>query len=72
VLAFGDRFHLRVGEAGGAAQAVLARLPDRLKAAGVRLDRLQPVPPSLEDVFISLLQAQANSLARGGQGGAHG
>jgi ABC-2 type transport system ATP-binding protein len=55
VITFGDRFHVRVREADGP----LARLPAALAAAGVTVDRLRPVPPSLEDVFISLLQAQA-------------
>jgi ABC-2 type transport system ATP-binding protein len=51
VLAFGDRLHLRVAETSGP----LGRLPDALAAAGVHVDRLRPVAPSLEDVFISLL-----------------
>jgi ABC-2 type transport system ATP-binding protein len=55
VLAFGDRFHLRVRSPEGP----LARLPVALAAAGVRLERLRPAAPSLEDVFIALLQARA-------------
>ena len=54
VLTFGDRFHLRVTRIEGP----LARLPAALAAAGVAADRLRPIPPSLEDVFISLLAAQ--------------
>jgi len=54
VLAFGDRFHLRVSETAGP----LDRLPRALAAAGATLDRLRVVPPSLEDVFISLLEQQ--------------
>jgi ABC-2 type transport system ATP-binding protein len=52
VIAFGDRFHLRVREPAGPLQ----RLPAALAAAGAQLDRLRPTAPSLEDVFISLLQ----------------
>jgi hypothetical protein len=52
VLAFGDRFHLRVR----AVEGPLARLPLALAAAGVKLERLRPAAPSLEDVFIELLQ----------------
>jgi ABC-2 type transport system ATP-binding protein len=53
-LAFGDRLHLRVGQTEGP----LARLPGALSQAGVKVDRLRPIPPSLEDAFISLLAAQ--------------
>jgi ABC-2 type transport system ATP-binding protein len=53
-LAFGDRLHLRVGQTGGP----LARLPGALSQAGVKVDRLRLIPPSLEDAFISLLAAQ--------------
>jgi ABC-2 type transport system ATP-binding protein len=55
VIAFGDRFHLRVRSQDGP----LARLPGALERAGVSLDRLRPASPSLEDVFISLLQSPA-------------
>ncbi|MEP7357203.1 MAG: ABC transporter ATP-binding protein [Anaerolineales bacterium] len=57
VIAFGDRFHLRVrGQAGP-----LARLPAALAQAGITVERLRPAPPSLEDVFISLLQSDPQS-----------
>lgn len=52
VMAFGDRFHLRVKEVEGPLQ----RLPGVLAAAGLQVERLRPVAPSLEDVFIALLQ----------------
>ncbi len=51
VLTFGDRFHLRVRDPAGP----LARLPQALAGAGVSVERLRPIAPSLEDVFISLL-----------------
>jgi ABC-2 type transport system ATP-binding protein len=52
-LAFGDRLHLRVrGPAGP-----LERLPGALAKAEVQVERLRPIPPSLEDVFISLLES---------------
>jgi ABC-2 type transport system ATP-binding protein len=59
MIAFGDRFHLRVRDSAGP----LARLPVALAAAGAQLDRLRPAAPSLEDVFISLLQANAKPAA---------
>ncbi len=55
VLTFGDRFHVRVREAAGP----LERLPAALAQAGVTVERLRAIAPSLEDVFISLLAAQA-------------
>jgi ABC-2 type transport system ATP-binding protein len=56
VLAFGDRFHLRVRDAAG----VLARLPGALATSGITTDRLREVAPSMEDVFISLLAGEAS------------
>ena len=52
VQAFGDRLHLRVREAAGP----LARLPGVLIGASIRLIHLKPVSPTLEDVFIQLLE----------------
>ena len=49
---FGEYLHLRVRSAEGP----LERLPKRLTAAGVPLAHLIPVAPSLEDVFIQLLE----------------
>jgi ABC-2 type transport system ATP-binding protein len=49
---FGDRLHLRVR----AAEGPLARLPQALAAASVSVARLRAIPPTLEDVFISLLE----------------
>jgi ABC-2 type transport system ATP-binding protein len=50
---FGDRLHLRtkIGEA----QAVIARLGERVPAEGWDLISLRSIPSQLEDVFISLL-----------------
>jgi len=52
VHAFGDRLHLRVSDPA----AVSERLPGALAAEGVRLFHLSPVTPTLEDVFIQLLE----------------
>jgi len=52
VQAFGDRLHLRVRELAGP----LTRLPGKLTEAGVNLVYLSPVSPTLEDVFINLLE----------------
>jgi len=57
VHAFGDRLHLRVTEMTGP----LARLPGALAAAGVNLIHLKPVAPTLEDVFIQLLEKDSDT-----------
>lgn len=54
VHAFGDRLHLRVSDSA----ATLARLPAVLAAAQVKLFHLKPVSPTLEDVFIQLLESE--------------
>jgi ABC-2 type transport system ATP-binding protein len=66
VLAFGDRLHLRVAGTAGP----LARLPGALLEAGVHVDRLRPIVPSMEDVFISLLAGRSSggSAAPAGTG----
>jgi hypothetical protein len=51
---FGEYLHLRVR----APEGPQARLPERLAAAGVHLTHLIPVSPSLEDVFIQLLEME--------------
>ncbi len=51
---FGEHLHLRVSSAAGP----LKRMPAKLKAAGVALHHLVPVQPTLEDVFIHLLETE--------------
>jgi ABC-2 type transport system ATP-binding protein len=54
VALFGRELH--VVAAGGA--AVASRLRDRLGASGYRVERVEKITPSLEDVFVSLIQAR--------------
>ncbi len=54
VHAFGEYTHLRVR----AAEGPLARLPGALQAAGITLEHLRPVPATMEDTFIQMLQAE--------------
>jgi hypothetical protein len=53
---FGDRLHLRVRQA----SATLERLPQILAEKNIRLFHLKPVVPTLEDVFIELLESDRN------------
>jgi ABC-2 type transport system ATP-binding protein len=52
VRAFGDRLHLRVVAA--QAGSVIQRLREAIPAGGGSLSEARPIPPTLEDVFISL------------------
>jgi ABC-2 type transport system ATP-binding protein len=49
---FGDRLHLRVRQTAGPLERLPVALPDK----GVTVTSLRPIRPSLEDVFIALLQ----------------
>lgn len=51
---FGEYLHLRVRNADGPMQ----RIPTSLKAADISLSHLYPVAPTLEDVFIHLLETE--------------
>jgi len=53
---FGDRLHLRVSA--GQAEQVIERLMETVPQAGGNIERLAPVPPQLEDVFMSLLEVE--------------
>jgi ABC-2 type transport system ATP-binding protein len=54
VHAFGNHLHLRVRSARGP----LERLPARLVSANIPVNHLVPVPATLEDVFIYLLETE--------------
>jgi ABC-2 type transport system ATP-binding protein len=54
VHAFGNHLHLRVTSANGP----IERLPIRLESAGIPMNHLVPVPATLEDVFMHLLDTE--------------
>ncbi len=58
---FGEYVHLRVRLADGP----LTRIPKRLAAAGITMHHLHAVVPSLEDVFIQLLETEAEEITNG-------
>ncbi len=62
VHAFGDRLHLRVREPSGPLQ----RLPSALAQANIAVLHLKPVPATLEDVFIELLENDQKNKRRSG------
>lgn len=53
---FGDRLHLRVAES--RSEAVRRALQAAAQGADVKVTRIRPVSPTLEDVFIELLQKE--------------
>ena len=61
---FGDRLHLLVDDAA----AVRPRLLARLEAAGHRVQRLEPVPLGIEDVFMTFIQMEQARLDAAGGG----
>jgi ABC-2 type transport system ATP-binding protein len=73
VAAFGERLHLRLraGAVNGSdagPQDALDRLRASLSAAGVQVDALTVIPPSLEDVFIALKEGVLLAGEQGRQG----
>ncbi|HEY69697.1 MAG TPA: ABC transporter ATP-binding protein [Anaerolineae bacterium] len=52
---FGDRLHLRI--AAGSAETVMRRLGSAIAAQAGSIERLRPVKPGLEDVFLDLLES---------------
>jgi len=56
---FGNTLHLVVRDAGEAT----ARLRPFLAGHGIAVRRVEPITPSLEDVFVSLIQAQGVQAA---------
>jgi ABC-2 type transport system ATP-binding protein len=60
---FGTLLHVVVAHAAAAAPAVRAGL----EAAGIRVERAEKIPPSLEDVFVSLIEAEDRNGDRGAQ-----
>jgi ABC-2 type transport system ATP-binding protein len=70
VAAFGERLHmrLRAGAPTTGPENVLDRLTGSLRAAGVQIDELRAIPPTLEDVFIALQEGVALTSAPGQNG----
>jgi ABC-2 type transport system ATP-binding protein len=57
---FGSMLHVVVADAAADAPAVRAALA----AAGLHVGRIEKIPPSLEDVFVSLIEAEDRAAAR--------
>ncbi len=57
---FGNHLHLRVGSAKGP----MERIPLRLQSANIPMSYLAPVPATLEDVFIHLIETEGEEYER--------
>ena len=64
VALFGTTLHVAVSDAATAAP----RLGAALAASSIRVDRVERIRPSLEDVFVALIEAQGRSAAARGRG----
>jgi ABC-2 type transport system ATP-binding protein len=59
VAVFGSGLHITVPEARGSDEVRTV-----LGAAGIRIDSLEPIPPSMEDVFVGLIEEQERAVAK--------
>jgi len=55
---FGRAVHVAVEDA----RAASATLPALLAARGLAVDRIEPIPPSLEDVFVALVRREGGAV----------
>jgi hypothetical protein len=51
---FGNHIHLRVSSA----QGPMERIPARLESANIPMSHMLPISPTLEDVFIHLIETE--------------
>ena len=54
VAVFGGGLHVRVDDE----TAAIPRIREALQSRGVEFSRLEPIQPSLEDVFVSLIETE--------------
>jgi ABC-2 type transport system ATP-binding protein len=60
VAVFGSGLHVRVDDEARA----IEEIRPALAAAGIKLDGLDPIPPSMEDVFVGLIEEQERMAAK--------
>ncbi len=60
VAVFGSGLHVKVEDEARAA----GQIRSALDAAGVKIDALEPIPPSMEDVFVGLIEEQERAAAK--------
>jgi ABC-2 type transport system ATP-binding protein len=60
VAVFGSGLHITVDDHARAIPEIEAAL----KAAGIKIGSLEPIPPSMEDVFVGLIEEQERAVVR--------
>ncbi len=59
VAVFGSGLHVKVENA----ETAEAQIRAALGSASIRVDSLEPIPPSMEDVFVSLIEKEEKAVA---------
>jgi ABC-2 type transport system ATP-binding protein len=59
VAVFGSGLHITVAEARG-----IEEIRTALGSASIKIDSLEPIPPSMEDVFVGLIEEQERAVAK--------
>ena len=59
VAVFGGGLHVRVTSA----EAAIPEIQEALEKAGIRIFKLEPISPSMEDVFVSLIEQEEKAAA---------
>jgi ABC-2 type transport system ATP-binding protein len=60
VAVFGSGLHVKVADEARA----IAEIRSALSGAGIRIGELEPIPPSMEDVFVGLIEEQERAAAQ--------
>ncbi len=58
VAVFGGGLHVTVSDA-----AVIPRVRQKVEAAGIEVKRLEQIEPSMEDVFVAMIEAEERKAA---------
>jgi ABC-2 type transport system ATP-binding protein len=60
VAVFGSGLHIKVDDETRA----IAEIQSALGAAGIKIGALEPIPPSMEDVFVGLIEEQERAAVK--------
>jgi ABC-2 type transport system ATP-binding protein len=60
VAVFGSGLHVKVENA----ETAEAQIRAALDGASIRVDTLEPIPPSMEDVFVSVIEKEERAVAK--------
>jgi drug efflux transport system ATP-binding protein len=58
VAVFGSGLHLTVPD-----KSAIPQIRQRLESQGIEIRRLEPIPPSMEDVFVAMIEAEDRKVA---------